>query len=112
MKLSELKKLIREEVRKVVREAREDDITQEDIIDRFENYDIVVTNFDLKAAARAMGMPEQSAAIVIQNLEDDDIMKDLAKGNYKTIDPHEFTQFNDEYDYIYKRYKIGRFSKK
>jgi hypothetical protein len=108
MKASEFRKLIREEVRKVLKEAV-DDITQEDIVDRFENYDVIVTNFNLKAAAREMGMPEQSAAIVIQNLEDDNIMRDLAKGNYKTIDPHEFTQFNDEYDYIYKKYKIGRF---
>ena len=100
MKASEFKKLIREEVRKILNESRllETSTPQqrEEISDY---YDIELTSsFSLDAFAKAEGLSVEEAVMVLVNLEDEDVMKKIASGDYTTFDLYDDSQFNDMYD--------------
>ena len=91
MKISEFKKLISEEIRKVIRES--------DVENYFSDYNVKLTsNFNLEKFAKYIQMSKEDAETVLVNLEDDKVMKDIAKGNYTTFDVFDPSIFNDEYD--------------
>ncbi len=103
MKATEFRKLIREEVRKVLNESRllETSTPQqrEEISDYFFDYDIELTSsFSLDAFAKAEGLSVEEAVMVLVNLEDEDVMKKIASGDYTTFDLYDDSQFNDMYD--------------
>ena len=103
MKTLELKKLIREEIRRVLNESRllETSTPQqrEEISDYFFDYGIKLTSsFNLDAFAKAEGLSVEEAVTVLVNLENEDVMKDIASGDYSTFDLYDDSQFNDMYD--------------
>ena len=94
MKKSELSKLIREEIRKVLKES---DINN--VQGCFADYNIKLTSaFDLNKFAKFIQQSPDTAATLICNLEDVEVMKDVARGNYRTFDMYDSNQFNDSYD--------------
>lgn len=65
----------------------------------FDDYGIVISDkFNLKKFANSEGLDQNTLAILICNLEDEKVMKDIAKGNYNTFDAFDSTQFNDDYE--------------
>ena len=69
------------------------------IEDYFSDYGVELTsNFNLQKFAKHIEMSKEDAETVLVNLEDDKVMKDIAKGNYKTFDVFNPSLFNDEYD--------------
>lgn len=93
MKLTQFRKLIREEVSRVLKE--ENNL----IGDYFSDYDVTLTSsFNLEKFAKYIQQDKQEAETLLLNLEDDTVMEDIAKGKYTTFDMFEPTQFNDEYE--------------
>jgi len=98
MKLTEFRKLIREEVRKVVKEGTE----MSKIAEYFADYGVKLSpKFNLTVFANSFrgieGSPKK-AAVLLCNLEDTKVMDDIAKGKYKSFDLDDPGQFNDSYD--------------
>jgi hypothetical protein len=70
-----------------------------DVEDYFSDYDVeLTTNFNLEKFAKYIKMSKEDAKQVLVNLEDDKVMKNIAKGNYTTFDVFNPYIFNDEYD--------------
>ena len=70
-----------------------------DIEDYFSGYGVkLTTNFNLGKFAKCIKMGKEDAKQVLVNLEDDKVMKDIAKGTYTTFDVFNPSIFNDEYD--------------
>jgi hypothetical protein len=95
MKTSEFRKLIREEVRKVVKEGTE----MSEIAEYFADYGVKLSpKFDLKAFAKSIQQSPKKAAILLCNMEDKYAMKDIAIGIYDSFNLDDPSQFNDSYD--------------
>jgi hypothetical protein len=68
------------------------------IEDYFSGYGVrLTTNFNLEKFAKYIKMSKEDAEQVLVNLEDDKVMKDIAKGTYTTFDVFNPSIFNDEY---------------
>ena len=94
MKISEFRKLIREEVRKIVKEGTE----MSEIAEYFQDYGVKLSpTFDLKVFAKYIQQSPKKAAVLLCNLEDIKVMKAVAKGIYDSIDIFDDSQFNDSY---------------
>ena len=98
MKITEFRKLIREEVRKVIKEGTE----MSEIAEYFADYGVKLSpKFNLTAFANSFrgikGSPKK-AAVLLCNLEDTKVMSDVAKGKYNSFDLDDPGQFNDSYD--------------
>jgi len=95
MKLPEFRKLIREEVRKVIKEGTE----MSEIAEYFKDYNVMLSpRFDLKVFAKDIQQSPKKAAVLLCNLEDTKVMKDIAKGIYTSFDVFNPSIFNDEYE--------------
>ena len=65
----------------------------------FSDYGVkLTTNFNLKKFAKYIKMSKEDAEQVLVNLEDNKVMRDIAKGNYSTFDIYNPSLFNDEYE--------------
>jgi hypothetical protein len=103
MKLSQFRQIIKEEVKRVLKEAQ----GSIDVVSYFKNYGVSMTpSFDLKKLATTHKMPEKVVATLLVNLEDDNIMRDIAKGKYDTFNPFDSSQFNDEYETVTRMVKL------
>ncbi len=95
--MKHLKKLVRESIFK----GPEISIgyLEKQIKEYFDEYhDILISdNFSLEDFSNYHELPIGNSAVLIQNLEDDDIMSDIANGDYSTFDVYEENQFNDGY---------------
>ena len=95
MKITEFRKLIREEVRKVIKEGTE----MSEIAEYFADYGVKLSpKFDLKAFAKNIQQSPKKAAVLLCNMEDKYAMKDIAMGIYDSFDLDDPGQFNDSYD--------------
>ena len=95
MKITEFRKLIREEVRKVIKEGTE----MSEIAEYFADYGVKLSpKFDLKAFAKNIQQSPKKAAVLLCNMEDKYAMKDIAMGIYDSFDMFDESQFNDSYD--------------
>jgi hypothetical protein len=106
MKITEFRKLIREEVRKVINEV---DLSAEmsEIAEYFKDYNVMLSpRFDLKVFAKDIQQSPKKAAVLLCNLEDTKVMKDIAKGVYDSFDMFNDRQFNDSYDYMMRDLNI------
>lgn len=94
MKLSEFRKLIREEVRIMVNETN-----ARDLLKYFKEAGIPLSpQFSIEKMSTATDIDKKSLLVLLQNLEDRSVMKDISKGNYKSFDVYDSSQFNDSYD--------------
>jgi hypothetical protein len=94
MKASEFRKLIREEVRRVVKEDK-----ARELVDYFKEAGIPLTSqFNLKKMSAEVGVEEDTLLVLLQNLEDEEVMRDISKGDYTSFDEYDSDQFNDSYD--------------
>jgi hypothetical protein len=99
MKISEFRKLIREEVRKVIREKKVSKADLIELIEYFKEYGVSITSkFSLKDMSEEVGLDEEDLLILLQNMEDKKVMRDIAKGNYSSFDSYSSSQFNDSYE--------------
>ena len=97
MKVTEFRKLIREEIRKVVKEGTE----MSEIAKYFADYGVILSpKFNLTVFAKDIQQSPKKAAVLLCNLEDTKVMKDIAKGVYDSFDMFNDRQFNDSYDYM------------
>lgn len=106
MKLSQFRRLIKEEVKKVLKEV----VDATTVADYFEGYGVQITpSFNLQALATKLKMPQQVVATLLVNLEDDAIMKDIAQGKYDTFKPFDSSQFNDEYETVAQQVRLNKY---
>lgn len=54
--------------------------------------------FDFKDFYKTVGLEKDDAKIFLCNLEDEDIMKEIAAGDYENFDIWDRNIFNDSYD--------------
>jgi ATP sulfurylase len=54
-------------------------------------------------------MPQGVVAQLLVNLEDDNIMRDIAKGKYDTFSPFDSSQFNDEYETVVRDLRLDKY---
>jgi hypothetical protein len=94
MKATEFRKLIREEVRRALKESE-----SRELIKYFKAAGAPLTpQFNLKKMSAAVGMDANTLLMVLQNLEDKNVLKDISKGSYTSFDIYDSSQFNDSYN--------------
>ena len=70
-----------------------------EIEDYFSAYNVTLTSsFNLQKFAKEADLTVEQAKIALVNLEDDTVMKSIAKGTYTAFDIFDPSIFNDEYD--------------
>lgn len=79
--------------------SKEEKEYTQDIKDYFQDIaDIEVSsNFSLKSIAKQHGLDTSTISTLLCNLEDTDVMADIAAGNYNSFDIEDSSQFNDGY---------------
>ena len=108
MKLKNLKDLIKEEVRRVLHEETAQQFFQK--LDKFffKWFKVRLTpKFNVEAMAQFTGLPQETVKVLLFNLVDSRVIGDVAKGIYTSFDPHDSTQFNDEYDAVASKLGLG-----
>lgn len=73
----------------------------EQIKEYFQDYNEDIYSFDvfnLVEFAEYVGLTCEQAHVLLVNMEDDQVMSDIAKGNYDTFDQYDENQFNDGYE--------------
>ena len=69
-----------------------------EIEDYFSAYNVTLTSsFNLQKFAKEADLTVEQAKIALVNLEDDTVMKSIAKGTYTAFDIFDPSAFNDEY---------------
>jgi len=78
-----------------------------DIEDYFLDYDVKVTSkFNLEKFAKSIQQSKKNAEVLLLNLEDKEVMKDIANGVYDSFNMFSDTQFNDYYHKMMQDLKI------
>jgi hypothetical protein len=80
-----------------INESEESDVN--DIKEYFEDYGIKWSGkFDLKQFIEETGIKADNAEMFLVNLEDSDVMQEIADGDYSNFDPQDSSIFNDCYE--------------
>lgn len=78
-----------------------------DIEDYFSDYDVKITSrFNLEKFAKSIQQSKKNAEALLLNLEDKEVMKDIANGVYDSFNMFSDAQFNDDYDKMMQDLKI------
>lgn len=109
-------KLVKENLEDVFQPKEEVDIVndiEEEVKEYFDDYGVDITpSFSLKEFAEYHDLTIEVAYTYLLNLEDEDIMYEIAKGSYEEFDEDDESQFNDGYDQMmydleYTEYEAG-----
>ena len=93
----ELKKTFEQELFEAV--DAEVEKMEDEILDYFEEHDVDTVNqcFSLRDMARSEGISLSNLHVWLVNMEDAEIMQDIANGKYDSFDVNDGQQFTDSY---------------
>ncbi len=66
--------------------------------------DVSLSKFDFKSFRIYHDLSKKAAVALLCNLEDENIMQDIANGNYDTFNENDSDQFNDSYEDVIKEF--------
>jgi hypothetical protein len=93
----ELKKTFEEEILDLL--GTEIKRLEDEVLDYFEDHDVDTEHqcLDLRAMARETGISIHNLHVWLLNMEDADVMQDIANGDYESFDVDDRNQFSDSY---------------
>lgn len=70
---------------------------QASVIEHFNLYGVVATSFNLKQFALETSLSIEDASVLLANLEDENVIRQIAQGDYDSFDIEDESIFNDCY---------------